>query len=196
MSDAERLERKLTAILAADVQGYSRLMEADEEGTLHMLTAYRAVTDTLIDHHRGRIVGTAGDSVLAEFASAVEAVQCALAIQQTLKEKNAALSPERQMAFRIGINVGDVMVEGPQIYGDGVNIAARLEALAEGGGICISGTVYDQIENKLALGYEYLGEQSVKNITKPVRVYRVREPEAIAAAQVRGPATALVDRKS
>src|SRR2546422_8268119 len=173
------VERKLTAILSADVQGYSRLMDEDEEATLRTLTAYREVTDSLIQHHRGRIVGTAGDSVLAEFASAVDAVQCAVEIQWVLKPRNADLPSERRMEFRIGLNVGDVIVEGPQIYGDGVNIAARLEALAEGGGICISGTVYDQIENKLALGYEYLGEQTVKNIAKPVRVYRVqRETEA------------------
>src|SRR5262245_47862181 len=119
MSNDGRVERKLAAILAADVQGYSRLMEADEEGTLRLLTAYREVTDALIQQHRGRIVGTAGDSVLAEFVSAVDAVQCAVAIQQALTAKNTALPPERQMAFRMGINVGDVMVEGPQIYGDG-----------------------------------------------------------------------------
>jgi adenylate cyclase len=186
------MERKLTAILSADVQGYSRLMGEDEVGTLRRLTAYREVTDALVQHHRGRIVGTAGDSILAEFASAVEAVQCAVDIQQALKIKNAELPPEKRMEFRIGINVGDVIVEGPQIYGDGVNIAARLEAVAEGGGLCISGTVYDQVENKLALGYEYLGEQTVKNIAKPVRVYRVIEPEAIAAAQVRSTETTLL----
>ena len=188
----ENVERKLAAILSADVKGYSRLMGEDEVGTLRTLTAYREVTDALIQHHRGRIVGTAGDSILAEFASAVEAVQCVVDIQQALKTRNADLPPERRMEFRVGINVGDVIVEGPQIYGDGVNIAARLEALAEGGGICISGTVYDQVENKLPVGYEYLGEQTVKNIAKPVRVYRVIEPEAIAAAQVRSTATALV----
>ncbi len=162
------IERKLTAILSADVKGYSRLMGADEVGTLRTLTAHREVTDSLIQQHRGRIVGTAGDSVLAEFASAVDAVQCAVEIQQVLKAKNAELSPDRRMEFRIGINVGDVIVEGPQIYGDGVNIAARLEALADAGGICIAGTVYDQVENKLTLGYESLGEQTVKNIAKPV----------------------------
>ena len=167
------MEHKLTAILAADVQGYSRLMGADEEGTMRMLTAYREVTDTLIQQYRGRIIGTAADSILAEFASAVDAVQCAVAIQQRLIEQNAHVPSARRMEFRIGINVGDVIVEGSQIYGDGVNIAARLEALAEGGGICISGTVYDQVETKLPLGYESLGEQTVKNIAKPVRVYRV-----------------------
>ncbi|MBI3757340.1 MAG: adenylate/guanylate cyclase domain-containing protein [Deltaproteobacteria bacterium] len=175
----ENVERKLAAILHADVKGYSRLMEEDEVGTLRTLTAYRTVTDSLIEQHRGRIVGTAGDSILAEFASAVEAVQCAADIQQALRPRNAALPPNRRMEFRIGINVGDVIVEGPQLYGDGVNIAARLEALAEGGGICLSGTVYDQVENKLSLGYEYLGAQTVKNIAKPVRVYRVQsETEA------------------
>ena len=170
----ENIERKLVAILHADVKGYSRLMEEDEVGTLRTLTTYRAATDALIEQHRGRIVGTAGDNILAEFASPVEAVQCAVEIQQAFRSRNADLPPNRRMEFRIGINVGDVMVEGPQIYGDGVNIAARLEALAEGGGICISGTVYDQIENKLPLLYESLGEQTVKNIKKPVRMYRVR----------------------
>jgi adenylate cyclase len=187
----ENIERKLAAVFHADVKGYSRLMEEDEVGTLRTLTAYRQVTDALIAQHRGRIVGTAGDSILAEFASAVAAVQCAVDIQQALRPRNAELPPNRRMEFRIGINVGDVIVEGPQLYGDGVNIAPRLEALAEGGGICLSGTVYDQIENKLALGYEYLGEQTVKNIAKPVRVYRVIEPEAIATAQVSREATAL-----
>src|SRR5215813_11887565 len=143
------MERKLTAILAAKVQGYSRLMVADEEGTLRMLTTYREVTDAFIQQYRGRIVGTAGDSVLAEFASVVDAVRCAVDFQQELKSRNAQLPIEWRMEFRVGINVGDVIVEGPQIYGDGVNIAARLEALAEGGGICISRTVYDQVENKL-----------------------------------------------
>src|SRR5712692_4485905 len=183
------IERKLTAILSADVKGYSRLMGADEVGTLRTLTAHREVTDSLIQQHRGRIVGTAGDSVLAEFASAVDAVQSAVDIQQVLKARNADLPSERRMEFRIGINVGDVIVEGPQIYGDGVNIAARLEALADAGGICISGTVYDQVENKLTLGYEYLGEQTVKNIAKPVRVYRVVGLEATATIQGRGEVT-------
>src|SRR5215475_14817297 len=166
------MERKLTAILSADVKGYSRLMGADEEGTLRPLTAYRQLIDTLIARHHGRIVGTAGDSVLAEFASVVDAVQCAVVIQTTLKAENTQLPPERRMAFRIGINLGDVMVEGEQIYGDGVNIAARLESLAEGGGICISGTVYEHVKNKLALRYEDMGEQMVKNIAEPVRVWR------------------------
>jgi adenylate cyclase len=167
------VKRKLTAILAADVQGYSRLMGEDEVATLKTLTAYRGVTDALIAQYHGRIVNTAGDSILAEFASVVDAVQCAVEIQRELGAKNAELPTSRRMAFRIGINLGDVMVEGEQIYGDGVNIAARLESLAEGGGICISGVVHDQVKNKLALAYEDLGQQTVKNIAEPVRVYRI-----------------------
>src|SRR5712692_1314232 len=172
-------ERKLAAILSADVKGYSRLMGADEVDTLRTLTTYREVMATLIEQHRGRVVNSVGDNLLAEFASVVEAVQCAEEIQHTLQKKNARLPRHRHMEFRIGINVGDVLVEGEQIYGDGVNIAARMEQLAEAGGICISGTVYDQIENKLVLRCEYLGEQTVKNIAQPLRVYRVQmEPEA------------------
>src|SRR5712664_3434535 len=162
------MERKLTAIFSADVKGYSRLMGEDEVATIRTLTTYREVMTTLIQQHRGRVVDSPGDNLLAEFASAVDAVQCAVEIQRELKAKNADLPDSRKMEFRIGINVGDVIVEGERIYGDGVNIAARLEGLAEPGGICISGTVYDHVENKLALGYEYLGEQAVKNIAKPV----------------------------
>src|SRR5262249_48982880 len=165
------MEWKLTAILVADVQGYSRLMGEDEVTTLRTLTAYRKLVDTLIEQHHGRIVSTAGDSILAEFTSVINAVQCAVVIQTTLRAENANLPPDRRMEFRIGINLGDVMVEGEQIYGDGVNIAARIEALAEGGSLCISDTVYHQIENKLRLRYEDLGEHQVKNIKKPVRVY-------------------------
>jgi adenylate cyclase len=172
------MERKLTAILSADVKGYSRLMGNDEEATIRTLTTYREVMTTLIQQHRGRVVDSPGDNLLAEFASAVDAVQSAVEIQQALKVRNADLSDSRKMEYRIGINVGDVIVEGERLYGDGVNIAARLEGLAEPGGICISGTVYDQVENKLALGYEYVGEQEVKNIAKPVRVYRVRGEES------------------
>ncbi len=167
------MERKLTAILSADVKGYSRLMGADEEGTLRTLNAYRKVMDTLIVQHRGRVVGSAGDSVLAEFASVIDAVQCASVVQTTLKAENAGVLLDRRMEFRIGINLGDVMVDGEQIYGDGVNIAARLESLADAGGICISGTVHEHIRNKLSLSYEDLGEQTVKNIAEPVRVLRV-----------------------
>src|SRR3989441_1650150 len=171
--------RKLAAILSADVKGYSRLMGEDEIATIRTLTAYRAVMATLIQRHRGRVVDSPGDNLLAEFASVLDAVQCAVEIQQELKVRNADLPAPRKMEFRIGINLGDVIVEGERIYGEGVNIAARLEGLAEAGGICISGTVYDQIENKLALGYKYLGKQVVKNIARPVQVYRVSmEPRA------------------
>ncbi len=178
----QEVERKLMAILSADVQGYSRLMSADEVATVRTLTAYREVLTALIHRHRGRVVDTPGDNLLAEFGSVVNAVEGAVAIQRALTERNAKLTPERRMEFRIGINVGDVMVEGERIYGDGVNIAARLEGLAEAGGLCIAGTVYDQIKNKVALAYEYLGERTVKNIAEPVRVYRVTwESEGRAA---------------
>src|SRR5712692_7960770 len=175
------MERKLAAIFSADVKGYSRLMGDNEEATIRTLTAYRQVMTTLIQQHRGRVVDSPGDNLLAEFASAVDAVQGAVAIQQELKVRNAELPDQRRMELRIGINVGDVVTEDERLYGDGVNIAARLEGLAEPGGICISGTVHDQIENKLALSYEYLGEQTVKNIAKPVRAWRVVMDEAAAA---------------
>src|SRR5216683_7255805 len=139
------MERKLTAILCADVHGYSRLMGEDEEATLRSLSGHRKIIDGLIDRHHGRFVNSAGDSVLAEFASVVEAVNCAVDIQTALKTENLSLPPERRMEFRIGVNLGDVMVEGDQIYGDGVNVAARLESLADPGGICISGTVHEEI---------------------------------------------------
>ena len=167
------MERKLTAILCAVVYGYSRLMGDDEEATLRTLSSHRKLIDSLIEQHRGRFVNSAGDSVLAEFASVVNVVQCAVEIQPTLKTENVNLPPERRMEFRIGINLGDVMVDGEQIYGDGVNVAARLESLADPGGICISDTVHAQIKNKLGLAYEDLGAQSVKNIAEPIRVYRV-----------------------
>lgn len=175
----DQLKRKLAAILSADVKGYSRLMGEDEEWTLRTLNAYKETMGSLIQQHQGRVVGTAGDSVLAEFGSVVDAVQCAVEIQQVLKAKNAVLPETRKMDFRIGINLGDVIEEGDSIYGDGVNIAARLESMAEAGGICISGSAFEQIENKLPLKYEYLGEHQVKNISKPVRVYKAQiEPEA------------------
>ena len=167
------MERKLTAILCADVHGYSRLMGEDEEGTLRTLSAYRKITDSLIERHHGRFVNSAGDSVLAEFASVVEAVTCAVSIQTALRAENAELPLERRMQFRIGVNLGDVMIEGEQIYGDGVNVAARLETLADPGGICISGVVHDQVKGKLALSYKDLGAQQVKNIVEPVHAWRV-----------------------
>ena len=169
----QELKRKLTAILSADVKGYSRLMGEDEEWTVRTLKVYKDVMGSLIHQHRGRVVDSTGDNLMAEFASVVDAVQCAVEIQKGLKTRNAELPENRRMEFRIGINLGDVIEEGERIYGDGVNIAARIESLSEAGGICISGTAYDHVENKLSLGYEYLGEQIVKNITRPVRVYRV-----------------------
>lgn len=169
----DNLKRKLTTILSADVKGYSRLMEEDEEGTIRILKAYMEVISEFIQQHRGRVVTTGGDSVLAEFASVVDAVRCAVGIQEELKERNKDIAENRRMEFRIGVNLGDVVEEDDTILGDGVNIASRLEGLSEAGGICISGSVYDQIENKLDLRYAFLGEQKVKNISRPVRVYRV-----------------------
>src|SRR5439155_11628607 len=152
------MERKLAAILCADVHGYSRLMGANEEATVSTLNSYRNIIDSLIARHHGRFVGSADDSVIAEFASVVEAVQCAVDIQASLKAENARLPAERRMEFRIGINLGDVIVQGEQLYGDGVNVAARLESLAEPGGILISSSVHEQIKNKLELGYVDLGK--------------------------------------
>jgi TolB-like protein/class 3 adenylate cyclase len=179
------VKRKLTAIFSADVEGYSRLMEEDELATVETLTSHKEIMRKLIRQYRGRVVDSTGDNLLAEFASVVDAVQCAVEVQQVLSAKNEALPENRRMNFRIGINSGDVIEEGELIYGDGVNVAARVESLAEGGGISISGTAYDQLGKKLPLGYEYLGEQSVKNIEKPVRVYRVLT-EAEAAGKVIG----------
>jgi adenylate cyclase len=167
------LERKLAAILAADVEGYSRLMHADEERTLATLTAHREIVDGLILGAHGQIFGTAGDSVLAEFPSVVEAFHCAVAIQQALAKANAALPPDERMQFRIGINVGDVMVKEGDIFGDGVNIAARLEGLAEPGGICVTRGVRDHLRDRVTLPFEDLGEHSVKNIPRPIKVFRV-----------------------
>src|SRR5215510_7536931 len=181
------IERKLAAILSADVKGYSRLMGEDEVATIRTLTAYRTVMAALIQQYRGRVVDSPGDNLLAEFVSVVDAVQCAAEIQQELKTRNADLPPDRRMEFRIGINLGDVIVEGERIYGDGVNIAARLEGLAEAGGLCIAGTVYDQVKTKLALDYEELGAQAVKNIAEPVRVYRVHLEPRPAAPAMRQP---------
>ena len=171
-------KRKMAAILSADVKGYSRLMSADEEGTVKSLNNCREIISRCVQDHSGRVVDSPGDNVLAEFASTVEAVKCAVKIQANIKTRNADLPESRRMEFRIGVNLGDVIEEESRIYGDGVNIAARLEGLAEGGGICISGTAFDQVKNKLSVGYQYLGEQAVKNIPDPVRAYKVMmEPE-------------------
>ena len=169
----EKLKRRLTTVLCADVSGYTRLMEADEAGTLATLRRYRTAMAALIERHDGRIVNTWGDAVIAEFASVVEAVQCAIEIQQELSTQDPHLPEARRMRFRIGINLGDVMVDGSDIYGDGVNIAARLQELAEPGGILISGPVYDQVHNKLSVGFDYLGPQQVKNVAAPVASFRV-----------------------
>jgi TolB-like protein/class 3 adenylate cyclase len=169
----EGFKRKLAAILNADVEGYSRLMRQNEEATIRTLTAYREAMATLIHKFRGRVVDSPGDNLLAEFASVVDAVQCAVEVQRELAERNAGLPAEKRMAFRIGVNLGDVVEEDGRLYGDGVNIAARLENICEGGGICISGTAFEHIEHKLELAFEDLGDHTVKNITKPVRVYRV-----------------------
>src|SRR5262245_43963063 len=181
------MERRLAAIFSTDVQGYSRLMGEDEAATVRTITAYRELMTALIQQYRGRVADSPGDNLLAEFASVVEAVQCAVAIQHELRARNAELPPHRRMEFRIGINLGEVMVEGERIYGDGVNIAARLEGLAEAGGLCIAGTVYDQVKTKLSLDYEALGAQTVKNIAEPVRVYRVHLEPRAATPAVRPP---------
>ena len=168
------MQRQLKAILSADVKDYSRLMAEDEMWTIHTLNVYRDLIASHVRKHLGRVVDAPGDNILAEFGSVINAVQCAVEIQKELDVKNAGFHGRRKMEFRIGINLGDVVLEKGRIYGDGVNIAARIEKLAEPGGVCISGTVYDQIENRLPLSYEYLGEKSVKNIRKPIRVYQVR----------------------
>src|SRR6266545_680397 len=187
------MQRRLAAILSADAEGYSRLMGEDEAGTVRMLTTYRELMRDVIAAHRGRIVDTPGDNVLAEFVSVVDAVECAVSIQDTLRRRNAELPETRRLRFRTGIDVGDVLADGERIYGDGVNVAARVEHLAEPGGICLTGAAYDEVERKVPLKFEALGEQRVKNIARPVRVYRVaREQEsghraAKAASAVRRP---------
>jgi adenylate cyclase len=177
----ERAKRKLTAILSADVKGYSRLMGEDELSTIETLKKYRELIDTLIQQYRGRVVDSPGDNMLAEFSSVVDAVECAVEIQKELKLKNDELPENRRMEFRIGVNLGDVIEEADRIYGDGVNIAARIEGLAEGGGVCISGSTFEQVENKLPMIYEDMGNHKVKNVTKPIHVYRilVDHPDAI-----------------
>src|SRR5256885_6092317 len=172
MTPEARIERKLAAILHADVRGYSRLLGEDEVTTLRTVASHLNLMRTLVEQHGGRAVGSRGDSLLAEFPSVVDAVQCAVEMQQALTARNADVPLERRVEFRMGINVGEVVVEGEEIYGEGVNIAVRLESLAEAGGICLSEVVYEQVRNRLALTYEDLGEQALKNIAKPVRVWR------------------------
>src|SRR5271168_1688835 len=174
---AQSLERKLATILSADVAEFSRLMGEDEEDTLRTFRGHKQVFESLVAMHRGRIFNTAGDAILAEFNSAVEAVRCATDIQAALRTRNDKLPPNRQVRFRIGINLGDVMLQGADLMGDGVNVAARLQTAAEPGGICISGSVHDQIRNKLSLSFFSLGEKSFKNIQQPVRTFSISEIE-------------------
>ena len=194
--EAHRVERKLSAIFAADVEGYSRLMGQDEVGTLRTLTAYRVIIDRLIASHRGRIFNTAGDSVLADFGSAVDAVGCAVEIQEAVGKENVDRSPDEQMRFRIGVHVGDIMVQGENLFGDAVNIAARLEALAEPGGICVSGAVRDHIGTKLAVGFGDLGEQQVKNIAQPIKAYAIKGETSPTTTSVIGSSLPLPDKPS
>ena len=176
--DNDRRTRKLTAIFSADVVGYSRLMRDDELATIDLLSSYRELMTDLVDQHKGRVIDTPGDNMLAEFSSVVDAVQSAVAMQRELRARNGRFPEDRRMLFRIGINIGDVVQDEDRIYGDGVNIAARLEKIADPGGICISRSAYDQIESKLPFGYEYLGEKTAKNIDKPLYAYRVQiDPE-------------------
>jgi adenylate cyclase len=175
--EAPPVERRLAAILAADVEGYSRLMHGDEDATLATLSAHRGLVDHLIAGHRGRIANTAGDSVLAEFASVIDAVSCAIAIQNALAAANEAQPDERRMQFRIGINVGDVMLKDGDVFGDGVNVAARLEGLVKGGEICVSRGVRDHLRHRGGMLFDDLGEQLVKNIAHPVRAFRLRTGE-------------------
>src|SRR6266436_4218185 len=177
--EAPSRKRKLAAILHADVVGFSRLMGEDEAGTHRALGELRRAVDPLIGAHGGRIVGTAGDSLLADFSSVVDALSCAVEMQRAARAINDPIPPERRLELRIGVNLGDVIIDGDDIFGDGVNIAARLEALAQPGTVCISQTVYDQVRNKLDLDYRPLGSHRVKNIAEPVRAYAVGVPAAV-----------------
>jgi class 3 adenylate cyclase len=176
-SSSQIVERKLATIISADVAGYSRLMGEDEEGTLKIFRGHKKIFESLVEMHHGRIFNTAGDAILAEFTSAVEAVRCATDIQAALRTRNDQLAPERQVKFRIGINLGDVLIQGQDLMGDGVNVAARIQTAAEPGGICISGSVHDQIVNKLSLSFLSLGEKNFKNIQQPVRTFSITDAE-------------------
>src|SRR5215472_10452402 len=192
----ERVERRLSAIFASDIVGYSRLMEADEEGTLARLNAHRReFLEPTITRNRGRIVKRTGDGVLIEFISAVDAARCAVDIQRGMGERNAGVPPERRIEVRIGIHVGDIMIEDDDIFGDGVNIAARLEGIAQPGGICISDDAYRQMRGKIDVNFQDSGEQELKNIARPVRVYQLR-PEATTAAAKPASGLALPDKPS
>jgi adenylate cyclase len=193
----ERVERRLTAILAADVAGYSRLMGIDEEGTHAQLKAHRfLLVDPKIKEHRGRIVKTTGDGMLVEFPSVVDAVRCAVAVQRGMVERNVEVPPDRRIEFRVGINLGDIIIDGDDIYGDGVNVAARLEGLAEPNGVCVSRVVRDQVRDKLNFAFEDMGEQQVKNIARPVRVFRIAAPVIGQPPASAKPTLALPDKPS
>jgi len=185
-----RVERRLAAVLAADVAGYSRLMGLDEVGTARTLREHRLVTDALVAKHGGRIVKTTGDGVLLEFPSVVDAVECAVAVQAVMAERNEGVPADRRMLFRIGINLGDILIEGDDILGDGVNVAARLEGVAEPGGICISSSAYEQVRGKVTVEFADLGEQRLKNIERPVRLYAVRSASFSTEPSVKAPAEA------
>jgi adenylate cyclase len=190
----ERVERRLSAILAADIAGYSALMGADEARTVRDLKGHQAIVLPMVGEFGGRVIDTAGDGILAEFKSVVNAVQCAVAIQAKIAERNVSIEPACRMQLRIGINIGDVIYDDSRIYGDGINVATRLESIAEPGGICISGKVYDEIESRINLAYQDIGEQQLKNIARPVRVYRI--PLGAAPAGGSRPALALPDKPS
>src|SRR4051794_17120829 len=198
----DRVDRRLAAIFAGDIAGYSRLMSVDEEGTLRQLKAHRKeLVDPKITEHRGRLVKTTGDGMLVEFVSVVDAVRCAVDIQRGMAERNSNVPAESCIQFRIGINVGDIISDANDIYGDGVNVAARLEALAEPGGIMVSRNVYDQVRDKLSFGFEDMGEQTVKNIARPIGVHRISLSESAAPLVVKSAAATskielLTDRPS
>src|SRR5512139_747197 len=187
----EGITRRLIAILSADVKDYTRLMSQDDVGTIRTLAAYKEAMETLIRRYRGQVVDATGDNILARFDSVLDAVNCAAEMQRDLAERNAELPYDRRMEFRMGISLGDVVEEEGRIYGDGVNIAARLQALAEGGGICISGMVHDAVKGKVGFEYEDLGEQTLKNIAKPVRVHRLLSHPGAAAHRVKEAKNAL-----
>jgi class 3 adenylate cyclase len=178
-----RVGRRLSAIVAADVAGYSRLMGLDEAGTARTLREHRTVSDALVAKHGGRIVKTTGDGLLLEFPSVIDAVECAVAVQAVMAERNDGVPQDLQMLYRIGINLGDILIEGDDILGDGVNIAARLESIADPGGICVSSSAYDQVRGKVAVEFNDLGEQSLKNIARPVRAYAVVRDELLRRDQ-------------
>jgi len=185
---AQFLERKLSTILSADVAEFSRLMGEDEEQTLRVFRGHKKVFESVVAMHNGRIFNTAGDAILAEFPSAVEAVRCATDIQAALRTRNDQLAPNRQVRFRIGINLGDILIQGQDLMGDGVNVAARLQTAAEPGGVCISGTVHDQIRNKLSMSFQSLGEMSFKNIAQPVRTFSITDAEGSGPLPSKQPA--------